>query len=249
MNISFYFKNLEKTDAIQKHAENKLKKLNDRFHHVEGIDVRFELVRQNQICEITVHADAKVFHIKKAAKDLYAAIDSCVDALNTQVDKYHKKIDKRSMEMDKTAVLPEVAETTVGDENLLTVYEAPAKPMDDLEAILQLKAQRFRFVMYHHINEKKYSLAYIRPDGNYSIITPARDPGQYAEHIVKLDGENLKELSVSIYPMDRMTVMEAIERLRENNMEFLGFVNEDTSRMNVLFQAKNGGLALKRPAV
>ncbi|RME93690.1 MAG: ribosome-associated translation inhibitor RaiA [Candidatus Hydrogenedentota bacterium] len=247
MNISVYFKNLEKTDAIQNYIEEKLKNMASLFHHIEAVDVRFFLERQYQVCEITVHADAKVFHIRKKNKDLYAAIDAALDALHVQVDKHHKKMDRRSHEYDRRAVLPSVPEIPEGEEVLLTVYEASAKPMDDLEAILQLRAGRFRFIMYHHINEKKFSIAYQRPDGNYSIITPAKEEGQYAEHIVKFQDNQLKELSVAVYPMDRMTVAEAIEALKENNLEFLAFINEETSKMNVLFQTKHGDLALKRP--
>jgi len=246
MNISYYFKNLDSSDAMKEYASEKLNKLQERLHHIEGVDVRFKLMRQNQVCEITVHGDATVFHVNKQDKDMYAAIDLASDILNTQIDKYHKKVEGHRSD-SALAILPLALKANTPEEMTIHVYDAPAKPMTDEEAILQLQSEKFKFHMYHHADEKKYSLVFARPDGNFSIISPTKELGQYQEKVVQYRHGEMKEISFSLYPLTVQSPSESIEALQENHLEYLAFVNEDTKRMNVLFLGKHGELAIKRP--
>ncbi len=248
MEISYYFKNLEPTGAIKDYCSEKIGKIKERLHHIESVDVRFNLVRQNQVCEITVHADSTVFHVTKSDKDLYASIDLATDTLNTQVDKYHKKIDTRAVKKEMSDFMPSFDATFPKEEVTIHVYEAPVKPMTDTEAILQLQNEKYRFHMFHHIEEKKYSMVFVRPDGNYSLISPTTKMGEYNEQVVSFKNGEFKEISQSLYPLSILTISEAVEKIRENALEYFAFVNEDTRRMNVLFYPKSGELALKRPA-
>lgn len=247
MEISYYFKNLEPTGAIKDYCSEKIGKIRDRLHHIEAVDVRFNLIRQNQVCEITVHADSTVFHVTKSDKDLYASIDMATETLNSQVDKYHKKIDTRASKRDLSEFMPSFDATFPKEEVTIQVYEAPVKPMTDVESILQLQNEKFRFHMFHHIEEKRYSLVFTRPDGNYSLISPTSKMGEYNEKVISYRGGEMKEVSQSLYPLSILTISEAVEEIRENNLEYFAFVNEDTRRMNVLFYPKSGELALKRP--
>lgn len=245
MEIAYYFKNLPPTDAIKAYTAKKIEKLKERLHHIEGIDVRFSLERQNQFFEITVHGDATVFHLKKSDKDLYAAIDIALDVLNNQIDKYRKKFEEKTSHA-REVFLPKADERLVEDETEIDVRDAEIKPMNDLEAILQLRSKKFRFLMYHHADEKKYGLVTARNDGNYSIVMPAA--GGFTETVVRLQADKLDKLAEAVYPVSKFTVAEALDVLTEANLEYLAFVNEDTGRLNVMFHANGGGIMIKRPA-
>lgn len=246
MEIAYYFKNLPPTDAIKAYATKKIDKLKERLHHIEGIDVRFSLERQNQFFEITVHGDATVFHLKKSDKDLYAAIDNALDVLNNQIDKYRKKFEEKAS-VARDAFLPKADERTREDETEIIVRDAEMKPMDDLEAILQLRSKKFRFLMYHHDEEKRYGLVTARNDGNYSIVMPAKGGG-FVETVMRYENGKIEKLAEAIYPVSKFTVAEALDMLSEANLEYLAFVNEDTDRLNVIFHAIGGGIMIKRPA-
>ena len=105
MEVSYYFKNLPPTDAIKAYTSKKIEKLKERLHHIEGIDVRFSLERQNQFFEITVHGDATVFHLKKSDKDLYAAIDNALDVLNTRSINTARKLERKPPRAKKCLLL------------------------------------------------------------------------------------------------------------------------------------------------
>ena len=246
MEIAYYFKNLPPTDAIKAYATKKIDKLKERLHHIEGIDVRFSLERQNQFFEITVHGDSTVFHLKKSDKDLYAAIDNALDVLNNQIDKYRKKFEEKTSEV-REKFLPTTDDRVLEDETQIEVRDAEVKPMDDLEAILQLRSKKFRFLMYHHADEKYYGLATARNDGNYSIAMPSSGGG-FVEMVVRLSENKLEKLAESVYPVSKFTVAEALDMLGEANLDYLAFVNEDTGRLNVIFHAQGGGIMIKRPA-
>ncbi len=248
MNISFYFKNLEPTEALKDYAREKLSKLNDRLHHIESVDVRFSLLKQLQTFEVTVHADATVFHLRKSEKDMYAAIDVTVDVLFKQIERYRTKLESKTAVTDKFDLIPQSPEAS--DEDItISVYDAPVKPMSDEEAVLQLRANRFQFLMYHTENQNRYSVVLARPDGNYSIINPKdNDPGQYTETVFRLKGTELDRLSQSVYPMSRLSISEAIDHIVETSSPYFVYVNDESGRMNLLFRGKNAELILKKPA-
>jgi putative sigma-54 modulation protein len=246
MEIAYYFKNLPATEAIKAYAAKKIEKLKERLHHIEGIDVRFSLERQNQFFEITVHGDATVFHLKKGDKDLYAAMDIALDVLNNQIDKYRKKFEERSTEL-RDKYLPISDDRVQEDETEIVVHDAEIKPMNDLEAILQLRTKKLRFLMYHHADERYYGLATGRNDGNYSIVMPSPGGG-FVETVYRFQSDTLEKLAEAIYHVSKFTVAEALDVLSEANLEYLAFVNEETGRLNILFHSQNGGLMIKRPA-
>ena len=245
MNISYYFKNLPPTEAIKEYATKKIEKLKERLHHIEGIDVRFSLERQHQFFEITVHGDATVFHLKKSDKDLYAAIDNALDVLNLQIDKYRKKFEEKNA-IAREIFTPKHDDRKIDDESTIPIIDAEFKPMDDLEAVLQLKTNKYQFLLYHNENKNLYGLLTVRPDGNYSIVSPEK-PGEFKETVVKLVKDKLEKKSESLYPVSKLTVAEALDSLDESNLDFLAFVNEDTNRLNVIFHAAHGGIMIKRP--
>lgn len=248
MNINYYFKNIEATEALKDYASEKAEKVRERLHHIEGIDVRFSVERQNQSFEISIHADSTVFHIKKTEKDMYAAMDKAVDVLNKQIDRYNKKNAEKSSGINTLQVLPVFESTEDNELESISVFKAPLKPMDNLEAALQLKANRYRFMMYLQINEQKYSVIMARPDGNYSVISPIDQGEKYQETVFKISKNQLTPISEALYPMSKLTIPEARERLDENNLDFLVFVNEEYSQLNLLFHGRHGDLVLKRPA-
>ena len=249
--ISFYFKHFEPTDAIKQYVIRKLTKFEKIFHHLEGIHARFILSKKKHLFEITVHADSKTFHIKKDDPDMYAAIDKSIDVLHSVIDKHHKK---RSVPEghEITRLLPTARDKNhLPDENIIWTFDVPLKPIDDEEAILQLRRQGYHFMMYHNFNRKrKYSLVFYRPDGNYSIISPTMRLGKYVEKIFKegYERQGYKEIKKSSYPLSIMTIPEAANSLYNGRGEYITFVNRDTKRMNVLFHSRSGELILKRPA-
>jgi putative sigma-54 modulation protein len=247
MEIAYYFKNLPPTDAIKQYASKKIEKLKERLHHIEGIDVRFSLERQNQFFEITVRGDSTVFHLKKSDKDLYAAIDNALDVLNNQIDKYRKKLEEKTA-LARDLFLPTAHERAIPEETLIDVREAEIKPMDDYEAILQLRSKKYRFLMYHHADSTRYGLVTTRNDGNYSIVMPAAEGEGFIETVVRLQNNKLEKLAEAVYPVSKFTVAEALDALNESNLDFLAFVNEETGRLNVIFHANGGGIMIKRPA-
>ncbi|HRP69214.1 MAG TPA: ribosome-associated translation inhibitor RaiA [Turneriella sp.] len=246
MDIAYYFKNLPPSDAIKSYAGKKLDKLKERLHHIEGIDVRFSLERQNQQFEITVRGDATVFHLKKSDKDLYAAIDNAVDVLNNQIDKYRKKFEEKVVVVKEMLIPP--SEEAQGDEELeIEMRDAEMKPMDELEAILQLRSHKYRFVMFHQADPKKYGLVTERNDGNYSLVMRS-DEGGFIEKIVKFSDGKIEKRAESVFPVSKFTIAEALDVMRESQRDYLAFLNEETDRLNIIYKRQGGGYLIKRPA-
>ena len=247
MNINFYFKHLEPTDALKQYVDNKLEHIKKVFHHIDAIDARFSILKKNHIFELTVHADASVFHIQKENPDMYAAIDQTIDALHIAGDKHHKKI-ARAQSRDIVHHLPKSFKEDIEPEISISIFEADDKPLTDAEAIMTLQNQKYIFLLYFGLDTRTYSVVFSRPDGKYSILCGDGDKNPYTEKIIVENPHDVFTiLSSTAAEMNPMEVSEAAKMLYKNHLHFLAFINKETGLINILFESHDKDIILKRP--
>lgn len=94
MRIDVVGKHLEITEAIRKYAESKAEKLLKYFSGTQQIRIYLETGKKSDFtCEIAVDVvKHKDFIAHATAKDLYAAIDECVDKAQRQVHDFKEKL-------------------------------------------------------------------------------------------------------------------------------------------------------------
>jgi putative sigma-54 modulation protein len=94
MRIDVVGKHMDITDAIRTYAESKAEKLLKYFSGTQQIRVYLEAGKKSEFsCEIAVDVvKHKDFIAHATAKDLYAAIDECVDKAQRQVHDFKEKL-------------------------------------------------------------------------------------------------------------------------------------------------------------
>ncbi|MBX3403342.1 MAG: ribosome-associated translation inhibitor RaiA [Phycisphaeraceae bacterium] len=94
MRIDVVGKHMDITDPIRKYAETKAERLLKYFNGTQQIRVILEAGKKSDfMCEIAVDVvKHKDFIAHATAKDLYAAIDECVDKAQRQVHDFKERL-------------------------------------------------------------------------------------------------------------------------------------------------------------
>jgi putative sigma-54 modulation protein len=93
MNISYTWRNTEKTDAVEELTSKKLTKLERHFDKALSIHVTFDMPnKQLHQAKATLHVPGSEINACSEDKDMYKAIDSLITKLLRQVDEYKQKM-------------------------------------------------------------------------------------------------------------------------------------------------------------
>ena len=96
MQLNVKGKNLEVSETIRKHAEQKLAKLGRQLHESTRVEVELAVERNpsiasNQVAEATIFTKGPVLRARATSEDMRAAIDSLCEKLLRQVKEYREK--------------------------------------------------------------------------------------------------------------------------------------------------------------
>ncbi len=91
MQINFTWRNLEATPALKSMTEEKLSRLQTRDHHINHINVTFQVEKTNQIAEATIHINGTDLHASATSTDMYSSLDLLIDKLMKQMTKHKEK--------------------------------------------------------------------------------------------------------------------------------------------------------------
>lgn len=93
-------RNIELTDAIKSHVQNKVSRLNEHFDFIQEVHVILEVeknprIAQNQLAEATVHVPGAIIRVEAASENLYSSIDTLVDKIERSLRKHKTKLMNR----------------------------------------------------------------------------------------------------------------------------------------------------------
>lgn len=174
--------NIEVTDAIREHIEEKIAKLERYFNDVPNTHAHVNIkVRNNKRgkVEITIPMKDLTLRAEEGHDDLYAAVDLVIDKLERQIRKHKTKINRKFREKDPEAEFFNASAFENGaqedNENndeiaIFRSKEFTLKPMDSEEAVLQMNMLGHDFFVFNDRETDGTSIVYRRKDGKYGLI-------------------------------------------------------------------------------
>ncbi len=181
--------NIEVTEAIRKHVEEKLEKAVKHFASMTTkVDVHLSVavnprISDKHTAEVTVYANGTVIRAQVSSEDLYASIDLVGDKIARQLRKYKEKNLNRTHVQPKTGeMLPDepVAPDLVGDrapelpEEVVRMKYFAMPPMTISEAKHQLDLVDHDFYMFRNQDTDEINVIYIRNHGGYGVLQPRK---------------------------------------------------------------------------
>jgi putative sigma-54 modulation protein len=91
MSLHLNFRNIESTDAIKEHIEDKVDKLKKFVSYPMEVHVMFSVEKTLQCVEITCRAEHKDFVATAKSKNLYESMDVCCHKIEAQLKKEREK--------------------------------------------------------------------------------------------------------------------------------------------------------------
>jgi putative sigma-54 modulation protein len=196
MKLVIHGRNIEITDAIREHVEQKILKAVSHFKHLTNeVDVHLSVAKNprigaNQSAEVTLFVDGAVVRAEESSESLYASIDLVADKISRQLRKFKEKRNTRMQgNLGKTteaylneAPLTDVthvlntSEPQLPEEVIRTKYFAMS-PMSVSEALEQLSVIDHDFYMFLNAETDEINVIYERNHGGYGLIQP-RKPNQ-----------------------------------------------------------------------
>jgi putative sigma-54 modulation protein len=177
MNIyQFTGRNLEITEAMRSYAEDKLSKLERFFDHIIDAKVIMSYNQNRNVdparVEVQVNVPNGVVRAEEAGQDTYAAVDKAVDKLERQLKKYKDRLRERKTAAPAPAA--PVATATPETSHIVRVKKHILRPMGPDDAAMEMEALGHDFYMFLNSETNLVSVIYIRQDGNYGMLEPAK---------------------------------------------------------------------------
>ena len=91
MQIIITGQNIDITDSLRSHVEEKLSKINNHFDHVTTTNVVLSVEKNRHSAESNIQAKGTSFHASAQSDDMYTAIDILLSKLDRQVLKHKEK--------------------------------------------------------------------------------------------------------------------------------------------------------------
>jgi len=91
MQIIITGQNIDITDSLRTHVEEKLSKINNHFDHVTTTNVVLSVEKNRHSAESNIQAKGTSFHASAQSDDMYTAIDILISKLDRQVLKHKEK--------------------------------------------------------------------------------------------------------------------------------------------------------------
>ena len=85
MQIRFTFRNLDSSEAIKAHAQEKLDKLNKYFRGPVDVEVTLSVERHEHTVGIHLSAHGEAYDVSDVSEDMYASLDLAVDKMRTRL--------------------------------------------------------------------------------------------------------------------------------------------------------------------
>lgn len=85
MNISITFRQMDGTDAVKKHAHEKIARLQKFLRQTMTAQVTLSVEGLVHIADVRIQSGSHSFHANERSPDMYASIDLVLDKLERQV--------------------------------------------------------------------------------------------------------------------------------------------------------------------
>ena len=172
MKLNITAKNFVVSDYLEEIIEKKFSKLGKYFNDDMEMDIKITVDAGLEKLEATCFANGMLFRAEEISTDIYSTVERVVEKLEKQIVKSKKKLKNRKQQ---GGIIYEAISEPESAEDELTIVRTKrfaVKPMDALEAALQMQLLDHSFFVFTNADTDKVNVVYKRKDGNVGLIEP-----------------------------------------------------------------------------
>ena len=184
-------RNLEITDAMRAHTEEKLDKLSRFSEHIVDAKITMSYAMDGNSAlpakvEMQLNLPHGIVRAEENGADTYMATDTAVEKLERQLKRFkERKLTKRTNDAalkDFEISSPEdllplgtspEQEQVTDEGEIVRVKRHVMRPMSPEDAAMQMEALGHSFFVFRNMETEEINVIYLRDDGDYGLIEPA----------------------------------------------------------------------------
>ena len=179
MKVDFTGRGVDITPRIKTFTEGKLERLRKHLDEVQDMKVILSSEKYRQQAEIKFLSQKRTFVGSEESTDMFHAIDSVIDKLESQVKKHKQKRNSKKRNTTETIrdvntfedVLP-ATEESADEVRVIRADSAMFKPMDLDEAVEELTKLNREFIIFRNSESDLFNVVYRRTDGHIGFVEP-----------------------------------------------------------------------------
>ena len=171
-------RNLEVTEAMREHVQQRLSKLERFSPDILDAKVVLSIKHDGRAntphrVEMQLNVPHGIIRAEEAGTDMYAVIDTAVHVLERQLKKFRNKLITREQ---RGEFIPEPS-SIVDDVDdfrpeIVRNKRFEVRPMTPEDAAAQMEAVGHDFYMFENSRTERISVIYKRKDGHYGLLEP-----------------------------------------------------------------------------
>ncbi len=262
MNITVTGRHLNTSDSLKDYAEKKFSKLEKYFNQLIDAHLIFYVEKQDHGCEAVINGDGIQFHGREKAADLYSAVDLLWDKMEKQIVRYKERHQTHKGPEKSTGAVPDsMFDYSVGEGRSVALSQVSNKPIDKIEAFLQMKIQKRDFILFKlgdentiesekAFSKKNYAIIYRDGAGLKMVEIPferikngSAEKDMFVEYLMKVHDDSPSDPKIdftksSAANIGLMTIDEAVQAIDDRELNYLPFYNTESHYLNIIY--KNG---------
>jgi len=256
MNITITGRHVNISNNLKEYSEKKITKLETYFNQIVDAKLIMYLEKLDHAAEVMINGDGVQFHGIEKAADFFSAIDLLFEKMERQIVKYKEKHSSHKAVNPSKAPHQEEAGAEGRRINLKLVSD---KPVDRVEAYLEMKNDRKDFILFKQgVNKVDSEINYANK--NYAIIfhkngvhkmaeiplEMIRDeniqPEHFIEHDLLIEDDSpvkpkIKFKKNSGSSIESFSLIEALKEFEESGLEFMPFFNVESQFFNIIYKS------------
>lgn len=174
MKLNIIAKNFEVSDYLEEIVTKKFQKLNKFFDKDVEADIKISVEAGLEKMEATIYAGGTIFRSEEKSTDIYSTIESVTARLEKQIVKFKSKIVKKHKtgQIHFDAIEDVHNDETDKEIEIVKTKRFPIKPMDKIEAALQMQLLDHNFFVFRDAESEEVCVVYKRKDGKIGLIEP-----------------------------------------------------------------------------
>ena len=168
LNVSVY-------DSMKDRIEKKLGKLAKFFPEDTVAEVTLSSQKDDRIIEITIPVKGSLLRVEEKSDDFTYTLDQAISVLERQLRRHRTKLIDRVQNKESFSALFEAPEEILEEEGTIKIEKVKKfdfKPMDPVEACLQMDLLGHDFFVFKDSQTDETCVVYKRRNGTYGLIEP-----------------------------------------------------------------------------
>lgn len=179
----FLFRNMDSSEALKTHAENRLEKLSRYFSDPLKINCTFEVTKIDHSAsfDVTLRNGLRL-HASETTENMYSSVDLALAKMERQVRRYKSRISDHKPAQGRVAKVREsfmtesasaAVQESVPEAPAYTVVrekESQAERLSVDEAIMQMNLLHRSFLVFTNQKNDHINVVYRAEDGTFGLI-------------------------------------------------------------------------------